>query len=88
MVSWRPPRSELPNVGIKHHSARSRLAARALDNKYCVHCTDVKGNLKPYEAVLENLQAFAIRNMGVSETEALKMAQEGMSKLPAWEKIQ
>ena len=55
-----------------------------LDNEYCVHCTDVEGNLKPYETVLANLQAFAIRNMGVSETEALKMAQEGMSKLPAW----
>lgn len=55
-----------------------------LDNHYCVYCTDSDGNLKPYEEVLQNMKAFAIKTMGISETEALKMAQEGMSKLPAW----
>ncbi len=58
-----------------------------LDNKYCIHCTNSEGNLKPYEVVLENMKNFAIRNMGISETEALKMAEEGMSKLPAWQNV-
>ncbi len=58
-----------------------------LDNKYCVHCTDSEGNLKAYQEVRENMKNFAIRNMGISETEALKMAEEGMSKLPAWQKV-
>ncbi|MBI9048173.1 MAG: hypothetical protein JEZ00_02040 [Anaerolineaceae bacterium] len=57
-----------------------------LDNNYCAHCTDEQGNLKPYEVVLENMKAFAVRMMGVSESEALKMAQEGMAKNPAWQK--
>ncbi len=56
-----------------------------LDNSYCVHCTDSAGELKPYTEVLENMKNFAVRTMGVSETEALKMAQEGMAKLPAWQ---
>ncbi len=55
-----------------------------LDNKYCVHCTDEGGNLRPYEQVLENLKGFAIRTMGVPEEEALQIAQEGLSRLPAW----
>ena len=58
-----------------------------LDNTYCVHCTDAEGNLKPYEVVLQNMKNFAVRSMGVSEGEALKMAQEGMAKQPAWQNI-
>jgi hypothetical protein len=55
------------------------------DNVYCVHCTDIEGKLKPYEVVLGNMKNFAVRSMGVSEAEALKMAQEGMAKQPAWQ---
>jgi hypothetical protein len=58
-----------------------------LDNPYCVYCTDAEGKLKPYEVVLENMKNFAIRTMGVSEAEALKIAQEGMAKQPAWQNI-
>jgi hypothetical protein len=54
------------------------------DNLYCVYCTDEAGNLKPYEEVLENMKGFAIKTMGISGHEALQMAKEGMSKLPAW----
>jgi hypothetical protein len=57
------------------------------DNAYCIHCTDAEGTLKPYEVVLENMKNFALRSMGVSEAEALKMAQEGMSKQPAWQNV-
>jgi hypothetical protein len=57
------------------------------DNHYCVYCTDAEGTLKPYETVLANMKNFAIRTMGVAEAEALKMAQEGMAKLPAWKNI-
>lgn len=55
-----------------------------LDNKYCVHCTDEKGGLKPFEVVFAGMQQFAIMNMGVSEEEALKIAKETMAKMPAW----
>ena len=58
-----------------------------LDSDYCVHCTDAEGKLKPYEVVLENMKNFALRSMGVSEAEALKMAEEGMAKQPAWQNL-
>ncbi len=57
------------------------------DNVYCVHCTDTDGNLKPFEVVFEGMKQFALQSMGVSETEAVKMAKEGMAKLPAWKHI-
>ena len=57
------------------------------DNAYCVHCTDEQGHLKPYQQVLENLKNFAIKNMGISEAEALLMAQQGLSRQPAWQNV-
>jgi hypothetical protein len=59
-----------------------------LDNRYCVYCTEADGRLKPYAVVLDNMKNFAVRMLGVSETEALKIAQEGMAKQPAWQKSQ
>lgn len=64
----------------------SDFGAGRPDNAYCVHCTDEQGQLKPYQEVLENLKNFAIKNMGISEAEALKMAQQGLSRQPAWQK--
>jgi hypothetical protein len=58
-----------------------------MDNRYCVHCTDQTGALKPYDEVLAGMQAFAVKMMGVSGDEALKMAREGMAKMPAWQNI-
>jgi uncharacterized phage-like protein YoqJ len=58
------------------------------DNVYCVYCTDQEGRLKPYDEVLKNMKNFAVKTMGVSDSEALQMAQEGMAKLPAWQNIQ
>ena len=55
------------------------------DNRYCVHCTDEQGTLLPKDVILNNMKNFAMRSMGVSEGEALKMAQEGMAKNPAWQ---
>lgn len=53
-------------------------------NKYCVHCTDEKGILKPYDQVLEGMVVFAVKMMGSSEEEARKAAVENMAKMPAW----
>ncbi|MCJ7679142.1 MAG: AraC family transcriptional regulator [Candidatus Aminicenantes bacterium] len=53
-------------------------------NFYCVHCCNERGNLKSYDEVLEGLKLFTIQAMGLSEEEALKLAEEGLSKMPAW----
>ncbi|MEW5814908.1 MAG: zinc ribbon domain-containing protein [Spirochaetota bacterium] len=55
------------------------------DNKYCVYCTDKKGNLKTYPDVLEGLKNFIISRMGIREDEALNIARENLSKMPAWQ---
>ena len=57
------------------------------DNAYCVHCTDAEGNLKPFEVVFEGMKRFTMQSVGVSEAEAIKMAKEGMAKMPAWKDI-
>ena len=58
------------------------------DNPYCIHCTDSNGTLKPYEEVLKNMKNFAILTLGVTESEALKMAQEGNENITRLEKHQ
>lgn len=57
-----------------------------LDNKYCIHCTDAGGNLKPYDQALESVKQFIMDSMGVSEGDALKIAKENMARMPAWSK--
>ena len=54
------------------------------DNKYCVHCTDDQGSLKPFDVAFEGMKMFAKQTMGVSEEEAEKNAREMMAKMPAW----
>ncbi len=61
------------------------FGGKKMDNPYCVHCTDSQGVLKPYDVVFENIKEFAIHTMGIVESEAIKIAQEGMSKMPAWQ---
>jgi len=54
------------------------------DNRYCVHCTDEEGNLKPFKVKLEEMKNFIASRMDLSEEKALQMAKENMSKMPAW----
>lgn len=54
------------------------------DNRFCVHCCDTAGNLKSYEQVLDGMIQFAVKTMGVTESEARKTAKDNMAKMPAW----
>jgi hypothetical protein len=54
------------------------------ENLYCTYCTDDSGNLKSYEEVFGGMVAFTMQNGGVTQSEAEKMAKEGMAKQPAW----
>lgn len=53
-------------------------------SRYCVHCTDAKGTLKPYEVKLAELARFVATRMNVGEETAVTIARENMAKLPAW----
>lgn len=52
---------------------------------YCGYCTDDKGQLKPYEAVLEGtIQGYFMGMQKMNRPEAEKAAVEHLSKMPAW----
>jgi hypothetical protein len=54
------------------------------DNKYCAYCCDNTGKLKSYEDVSEGMKFFMIKNMGMSDQEAIVAVKENMKKMPAW----
>lgn len=54
------------------------------DNPYCVHCTDLKGKLLPFEKVYERLVAQEMESRWSSKQQAEKYALEEMAKWPAW----
>ncbi len=65
-------------------SDRDRAGGRA-DARYCRHCADARGNLKPYAEVLEGLvtEEFMGRN-GMSRDRAEVAARNALSHSPAW----
>jgi hypothetical protein len=54
------------------------------DNRYCVYCTDEKGDLKPFDLKLEEMTRFTMTRMGMDETRARQVSREQMLKQPAW----
>ncbi|MFH1402641.1 MAG: zinc ribbon domain-containing protein [Candidatus Altiarchaeota archaeon] len=60
--------------------------------KYCVHCTDAKGNLLPRDKVRENLIKFLMSPAGEDNygekvekrEDAEKIIDDVMSEMPAW----
>jgi uncharacterized glyoxalase superfamily protein PhnB len=52
---------------------------------YCQYCTDEKGALKPYEAVLEgSTQGYFMAMQKLPRPQAEKAAREHLAKMPAW----
>lgn len=57
------------------------------DNRYCIYCQDQHtGKLKTYEEVREGSIGATIKLMGKTRTEAEKIANEMLPKLPRWKK--
>lgn len=54
------------------------------ENRYCVHCTDADGHLKPYEVKVKELAAFIALRTGATEEDARRTAVENLSTMPAW----
>jgi len=53
---------------------------------YCVHCARPDGQMQTFEEKKESLKNFIVKTQGLDETAALKVAENMMRKLPAWEK--
>ena len=54
------------------------------DNPYCIHCTDLKGKLLPFERIYEDLVNSAMQTRWMNKEQAEKFAFEEMGKWPAW----
>lgn len=60
------------------------FGGQKMDNKYCVHCTDEQGKLKPFDQKLADMTGFIMKTSDLNKEKAEKMAKETMSKMPAW----
>ena len=56
------------------------------NNNYCCYCTNEAGKLKSYAEVKQGFTQFIVKTQGVDISEAEKMAQAAMEKMPAWKK--
>ncbi len=54
------------------------------DNPYCIHCTDLKGKLLPFEKKFEDLVAQAMQTRWMVREQAERYVLEQMSQWPAW----
>lgn len=46
------------------------------ENKYCIHCTDGNGSLKPYEEKVRDYTNFIMKTNDFGEAQAKKIAIE------------
>jgi hypothetical protein len=57
------------------------------DLRYCIHCQDQKtGDLKAYQQVRDGSIEAAVKFLGKSREEAVKMTEELMPKLARWKR--
>ena len=65
-------------------ASREEHGAQDLDNPYCIHCTDMKGKLLPFEKLYDDMVASAMQTRWMNKEQAEKYALEEMGKWPAW----
>jgi putative zinc ribbon protein len=51
---------------------------------YCAWCTDARGELLPYETVLETNARIYEQSQGVTSEAAKRLAQDLLADMPAW----
>ncbi len=69
--------------------SREEHGAQNPDNPYCIHCTDLKGKLLPFEKKFEDFVDLAMKNRWMTREQAEKTALLDMAQMPAWkDKIQ
>ncbi|MFH1071571.1 MAG: zinc ribbon domain-containing protein, partial [Candidatus Glassbacteria bacterium] len=61
-----------------------QFALGDVNSLYCVECTNSDGSLKTFQEVHELITADMVRSQRIDRTEAGKMAEELMLRLPAW----
>src|SRR3989442_3568735 len=54
------------------------------NNPYCIHCTDMKGKLLPFERKFEDMVKSAMDTRWMNREQAEKYVLSQMAELPAW----
>ena len=54
------------------------------NNPYCIHCTDMKGKLLPFEKKFEDMVKSAMETRWMNREQAEKFVLLQMAELPAW----
>ena len=55
-------------------------ALEDINHKFCVHCTDEQGQLKPYEEILSGIANYLVHSQGVAMTAANEIAKDSACK--------
>jgi uncharacterized glyoxalase superfamily protein PhnB len=78
----------VPYTTVKMETCQScgmPLTEAVAGEMFCKYCTDDKGQLRPYEAVLEgSIQGYFMGMQKMERPEAEVAAKEHLSKMPAW----
>src|SRR5947208_8594347 len=64
-------------------ASREEHGAQNLDNPYCIHCTDMKGKLLPFEKLYDDMVASAMQTRWMNKEQAEQHALAEMGKWPA-----
>lgn len=64
----------------------SDYALGDMTQHYCSHCTDAKGQLKPYEEILKGTADYLAYSQGIAMQAAIDMAKNLLAKQPVWAK--
>jgi Putative zinc ribbon domain len=54
------------------------------NNRYCIHCTDMKGKLLPFEKKFEDNVKSAMDTRWMNREQAEKYVLGQMAEMPAW----
>ena len=60
------------------------LALGDVTRAYCRYCTDARGELLPYEQVLETNARYYVQSQGITSDAATRLAQALLADMPAW----
>jgi hypothetical protein len=55
-----------------------------INHKFCTHCTDEKGQLKPYAEILTGMANYLVHSQGVDKAAAEQIAKGVLAQQPAW----
>ena len=57
-----------------------------INSNFCKFCVDHKGNLLPFDDILQGTAKFYVDSQGINLESATQMAREMLLEMPVWKK--